>query len=82
MSWIENALNTAAGLLQIGEILDAWHELECITPLNRAQTEVLTVRLAVYRALKDWELGIATKGPPGGFSVTGPCKSPATGRHR
>jgi hypothetical protein len=49
-------LNTAAGFLQIGEPLDAWHELELITPLNRAKTEVLTVRLAVCRALKDWEL--------------------------
>jgi predicted Zn-dependent protease len=36
--------------------MDAWHELEMIAPLNRAQTEVLTVRLAVCRALKDWEL--------------------------
>jgi hypothetical protein len=48
-------LNTAAGLLQIGEPLDAWHELECIAPLNRAKTEVLVVRLAVCRALKDWK---------------------------
>jgi len=29
--------------------------LEMITPLNRAQTEVLGVRLAVCRALKNWE---------------------------
>jgi predicted Zn-dependent protease len=36
--------------------MDAWHELEMIAPLNRAKTEVLTVRLAVCRALKDWEL--------------------------
>jgi len=49
-------LNTSAGLLQIGEPMDAWNELECITPLNRAKTEVLTVRLAVCRALKDWGL--------------------------
>jgi predicted Zn-dependent protease len=49
-------LNTAAGHLQLGDAMDAWHELEMITPLNRAQTEVLTVRLAVCRALKDWEL--------------------------
>ena len=48
-------LNTAAGFLQIGEPMDAWNELEMITPLNRAKTEVLTVRLAVCRALKDWE---------------------------
>jgi tetratricopeptide (TPR) repeat protein len=48
-------LNTSAGFLQIGEPMDAWHELEMITPLNRAKTEVLTVRLAVCRALKDWE---------------------------
>jgi hypothetical protein len=34
-------LNTAAGFLQIGEPMDAWHELEMITPLNRAKTEVL-----------------------------------------
>lgn len=49
-------LNAAAGLVQIGEALDAWHELEMIAPANRAKTEVLTVRLAVCRALKDWEL--------------------------
>jgi tetratricopeptide (TPR) repeat protein len=49
-------LNTAAGFLQIGEPMDAWHELEMITPLNRAKTEVLTVRLAACRALKMWEL--------------------------
>jgi hypothetical protein len=49
-------LNTAAGFLQIGEPMDAWNELEMITPLNRAKTEVLTVRLAVCRALKMWEL--------------------------
>jgi hypothetical protein len=36
--------------------MDAWHELEMITPLNRAQTEVLGVRLAVCRALTMWEL--------------------------
>jgi len=48
-------LNTAAGFLRIGEPLDAWNELEMITPLNRAKTEVLVVRLAVCRALKDWE---------------------------
>ena len=49
-------LNTAAGFLQIGEPMDAWRELEMITPLNRAKTEVLTVRLAACRALKMWEL--------------------------
>jgi hypothetical protein len=49
-------LNTAAGFLQIGEPMDAWHELEMITPLNRAKTEVLSVRLAVCRALNDWAL--------------------------
>jgi hypothetical protein len=49
-------LNVAAGLLQIGEALDAWHELERIEAVNRASTEVLTVRMAVCRALKQWEL--------------------------
>lgn len=49
-------LNTAAGFLQIGEPMDAWTELERITPLNRAKTGVLTVRLAVCRALQKWEL--------------------------
>ncbi len=49
-------LNTAAGFLRIGEAMDAWNELECIKPLNRAKTEVLTVRMAVCRALKKWEL--------------------------
>ena len=36
--------------------MDAWTELEEITPLNRAKTEVIVVRLAVCRALKMWEL--------------------------
>jgi len=49
-------LNTAAGLLQIGEPLVAWNELEMITPLNRAQTEVLSVRLNACRKLCKWEL--------------------------
>ena len=34
-------LNAAAGFLQIGEPMDAWHELEMITLVNRAKTEVL-----------------------------------------
>jgi len=49
-------LETAAGFLQLGDAMDAWNELERITPLNRAKTEVLNVRLAVCRALKNWEL--------------------------
>jgi predicted Zn-dependent protease len=49
-------LNAAAGHLQLGDAMDAWHELELIAPLNRAQTEVLVLRLAVCRALKMWEL--------------------------
>ncbi len=49
-------LNAAAGHLQLGDALDAWHQLEMIAPQNRAQAEVLVVRLAVCRALKDWAL--------------------------
>ena len=49
-------LNSAAGHLQLGDAMDAWHELEMIAPLNRAQSEVLSVRLAVCRALKMWEV--------------------------
>ena len=49
-------LNAAAGHLQIGDAMDAWHELEMIAPQARAQTEVLVVCLAVCRALKNWEL--------------------------
>jgi predicted Zn-dependent protease len=48
-------LNSAAGHLQLGDAMDAWHELEMIAPQARAQTEVLSVRLAVCRALKMWE---------------------------
>ena len=47
---------TAAGHLQLGDAMDAWHELEMIAPQARAQTEVLVVRLAVCRALGQWEL--------------------------
>ncbi len=49
-------LNAAAGHLRLGAAMDAWHEIERIAPLNRAQTEVLVVRLAVCRALKKWEV--------------------------
>jgi predicted Zn-dependent protease len=49
-------LNSAAGHLQLGDAMDAWHELEMIAPQARAQTEVIVVRLAVCRALKMWEL--------------------------
>lgn len=49
-------LNSAAGHLQLGDAMDAWHELEMIAPQARGQTEVLVVRLAVCRALKMWEL--------------------------
>ena len=35
-------LNTTAGFLQIGEPMDAWHEPEMITPLNRAKNETLS----------------------------------------
>ncbi len=49
-------LNATAGYLQLGDAMDAWHELELIAPLNRAQTKVLSVRLAVCRALKMWEV--------------------------
>ena len=48
-------LNSAAGHLQLGDAMDAWHELEMIAPQARAQTEVLVVRLAVCRALRMWE---------------------------
>ena len=44
-------LNTTAGFLQIGEPMDAWNELERITPLNRANAAVLAARLADRRAL-------------------------------
>jgi len=49
-------LNSAAGHLQLGGAMDAWHELEMIAPQARGQTEVLVVRLAVCRALMMWEL--------------------------
>jgi predicted Zn-dependent protease len=49
-------LNSAAGHLQLGDALDAWHELEMIAPQARAQTEVIVVRLAVCRALGQREL--------------------------
>jgi Tfp pilus assembly protein PilF len=49
-------LNTAAGFLRVGDAMAAWNELEEINARNRATLEVLTVRLAVCRALKKWEL--------------------------
>ena len=39
-----------------GEPMDAWTELEEITPLNRGKAEVIVVRLAACRALKMCEL--------------------------
>jgi tetratricopeptide (TPR) repeat protein len=49
-------LNAAAGFLRIGEPMNAWNELEEIKAANRADVEVLTVRLAVCRGLEKWEL--------------------------
>jgi hypothetical protein len=49
-------LNTAAGFLHIGEAMDAWKELEEIAAANRAQTEVLTLRIAACRKLQKWEI--------------------------
>lgn len=49
-------LNTAAGFLQIGDALAAWNELEEIGAKNRADTEVLGLRLDVCRKLANWEL--------------------------
>jgi hypothetical protein len=48
--------NTAAGFLQIGDAMATWNELERITPLNRAKTEVLSARLNACRKLGKWEL--------------------------
>ncbi len=45
-------LNSAAGHLQLGDAMGAWHELEMTAPQAHAQTDVLSVRLAVCRALK------------------------------
>jgi lipopolysaccharide biosynthesis regulator YciM len=44
----------AVGYVELGMFLDADAELERIDPFNRAATEVLAIRIAIYQGLKEW----------------------------
>jgi len=46
----------ASGYVELGMFLEADTELDKIDPFNRAATEVLAIRLAIYHGLKKWEL--------------------------
>jgi hypothetical protein len=49
-------LDAADGWLGLGNPLEAYEELERITPKMRAHPEVLCVRWKIYAAAKKWEL--------------------------
>ena len=46
----------AVGYVELGMFQEANEQLENIDPFNRAATEVLAVRIAVYHGLKKWQL--------------------------
>lgn len=46
----------AVGYVELHMFSDADAELERIEPFNRAASEVLAVRIAIYHGLKKWEL--------------------------
>lgn len=46
----------AEGWLELGNPLEAFAELDCITPQFRAHPEVLKLRCQIYQHAKKWEL--------------------------
>ena len=49
-------LQAAVGYLELGMVEDAANEIECISPDQKNSSEVLGVRLEIYRAAEKWSL--------------------------
>lgn len=63
MNWDSQHLTAAHGYADLGLWLDANSELEQISPDFRDATEVLAVRLRIYRALEKWACWGTWKAP-------------------
>src|SRR5438477_5897969 len=48
--------NAAVGYAQLGMFLEANEQLENIDPFNRVASEVLALRVDIYRGLHKWHL--------------------------
>jgi Tfp pilus assembly protein PilF len=53
---IDRHLQAAVGYLELGMVEDAANEVECIPPDQKNSSEVLGVRLEIYRAAEKWTL--------------------------
>jgi hypothetical protein len=56
MSDTQRHLQAAVGYLELGMVEDAANEIECIPPDQKNSSEVLDVRLEIYRASEKWTL--------------------------
>ena len=56
MTAYERQLQAAIGYLELGMALDANDEIEAIDPAKKTLSEVLAVRVEIFRALSKWEL--------------------------
>ena len=56
MTPYDRHLQAAAGYLELGMPLDANEEIEAIEPEMKTLSEVLAVRVEIFRALSKWEL--------------------------
>ena len=56
MTPFDRHLHAAVGFLELGMPLDANEEIESIEPELKTLSEVLAVRLRIFRALGKWEL--------------------------
>jgi tetratricopeptide (TPR) repeat protein len=53
---MDRTLQAAIGFMELGMIEDAANEIECIPPDQKNSSEVLGVRLEIYRAAEKWTL--------------------------
>jgi Tfp pilus assembly protein PilF len=56
MKTADRHLQAAVGYLELGMVEDAANEIECISPDQKNSSEVLGVRLEIYRAAEKWSL--------------------------
>ncbi len=56
MSEVDRNLQAAVGYLELGMLEEANNEIECIPPDQKNSSEVLGVRMEIYRAAEKWML--------------------------
>ena len=55
MQEIERTIQAVSGYLDLGMLLEAWDELESLAPEDRANVNVITLRLEILQRLEKWE---------------------------